>query len=125
MWESQVVREWQEEARRKALVEGHQEGLREGRQEGRQEGLREGQLEGQRSALLKVLRARFQTQLPEDLAQAIQQATDPEVLSRWLDTALTAPSLEVFRSLVQAAPDSPPGSGTRRVLRGPPDQGVE
>jgi hypothetical protein len=104
MWESQVIREWKEEGRREALREGREEGLKAGRQEG----LKEGQMEGQRTALLKFLRARFQAEVPTDLAEAIRQATDPEVLARWLDGALTAPSLEAFRSLVRAAPDSPP-----------------
>ena len=39
---------------------------------------------------------------------AIQQMTDPDVLSRWLDSAVEATSLEVFRGVTQADLAAPP-----------------
>jgi hypothetical protein len=102
MWESQVIREWK--------TEGRQEGLAEGRAEGLAEGLAKGRAEEKRNALLKVLQLRFQTELPADLAQVIQQTAELEVLSGWFDAALLAPSLEAFASAVRPVPPSPPGN---------------
>ncbi len=78
MWQSEVIREWKTA----------------------------GGLEAQRSSLLKVLRARFQPELPADLAQRIEQTTDLNLLTRWFDAALAMPTLDAFRSAIQAA--SPP-----------------
>jgi hypothetical protein len=86
VWESQVIKEW--------------------KNAGRTEGLREGQLEMRRTDLLRVMRIRYKTEIPADLAQTIQQTTDLDLLSRWFDAALEAPSLEAFRSAAQLPPAS-------------------
>ncbi len=65
--------------------------------------IREWKAETQRSSLLKVLRARFQPELPSDLEQRIEQTADLDLLTRWFDAALGTPSLDVFRSVIQAA----------------------
>ncbi len=77
MWQSEVIREWKTAGRR------------------------EGRLEEKHGDLLLVLRERFQTEVPTDLAQRIEQTTDLEVLSNWLTAALRAPSLDAFRSAIQ------------------------
>jgi hypothetical protein len=84
VWESQVALEWKNAGRQEAM----------------------------RSALSKVLRSRFQAELPASITDAVQQATDPEVLSRWFDASLTAASLEAFAQLIQpstAPPTEPNG----------------
>jgi hypothetical protein len=68
--------------------------------------IREGKAQTQRSNLLKVLRARFQPELPADLAQKIEQTKDLDVLTRWFDAALTTTTLDAFRTAMQTA--SPP-----------------
>jgi hypothetical protein len=83
MWESQVVKEW--------MDAGHAKG----------------RIEGQRAALREALQIRFQTAVPADLEQAIQQATDPDLLIRWFRAALQVPTLEAFRAALQGpAPPS-------------------
>jgi hypothetical protein len=79
MWESQMLRE-----REKAV-----------------------ELRTSRSALLRVLRARFQAEVPADLTQAIQQMTDSETLSRWFDASLDASSLDAFRAAIQGGGNPP------------------
>lgn len=97
VWQSQVIKEWKDATR--------QEGL----QEGRLQGQLEGQLEASRGQLLKLLRTRFQSEVPADLTQTIEQTTKLETLSQWFDSALTASTLEAFRSAVQGPP--PPING--------------
>jgi hypothetical protein len=53
-----------------------------------------------RESLLQVLRLRFH-QLPVDLVETIHTLTDLDELTRWLDTAVTAQTLESFRAAVQ------------------------
>jgi hypothetical protein len=79
MWQSEVIREW------------------------KMAGYREGQLKGRRCSLLLVLRERFQTEVPADLAQRIEQTTDLKVLSDWFIAAVRTPSLDAFRGAIQAA----------------------
>ena len=74
MWQSQVIREWKTA----------------------------GRLEEKRKDLRQVLRSRFQSELPADLAQRIEQTTDLDVLTRWFDAALAMPTLDAFRNAVQA-----------------------
>jgi hypothetical protein len=76
MRESQVILEWQREARAEAV------------------------LTTQRSNLLRALQLRFK-KLPPDLKAAVVELTDLEELSRWFDAAVTAPSLDAFREAVQ------------------------
>jgi len=82
MWQSEVIREWKTA----------------------------GRLEAQRNDLLLVLRERFQTEVPADLVQKIQQTLDLSVLTSWLSAALKVPSLDAFRSAMQ--PGSPPATQT-------------
>jgi len=82
MWQSEVIREWKTA----------------------------GRLDAQRNDLLLVLRERFQTEVPADLVQKIQQTLDLSVLTSWLSAALKVPSLDAFRSAMQ--PGSPPATQT-------------
>jgi hypothetical protein len=68
--------------------------------------IREWKTETRQSDLMLVLRERFQTEVPADLAQKIEQTTDLSVLSSWLLAALKVPSLDDFRNAIQAV--SPP-----------------
>jgi hypothetical protein len=78
--EPQIVLEWKAEARAQGWAEGKREGV----------------TEGLARALLHVLERRFQA-VPEDIAAAIRACYRDEQLDRWLDAAVTAPSLEQFR----------------------------
>jgi len=64
-------------------------------------------LEVKRSDLLRVLRKRFPPEVPADLTQMIDQMTDLQELSGWFDSALDAPSLDAFRSLIHSADNKP------------------
>lgn len=86
--QSPQVLEWQAQARREGRVEGQAEGRLEGRAEGKVE------------AVLRVLELRFGSPVANDLVALLNQVHDPMELSRWLDAALTAPSLDAFRHTV-------------------------
>jgi hypothetical protein len=53
-----------------------------------------------RADLLRVLRARFPSPVPADLAAAIAELNDLDQLTLWLDAAATAASLDAFRAAV-------------------------
>jgi hypothetical protein len=66
--------------------------------------VREGMLKGELQAMhrnrVQVLQVRLQTPLPEDLRLAIEGTNDLDTLSRWLEVAATADSLDGFRAAV-------------------------
>jgi hypothetical protein len=66
------------------------------------EGRAEGIAEGKRDALLLVLGQKFQAQVPDELVAAIEAQADVDVLSQWLITAVTAGSIEAFRTAIGA-----------------------
>jgi hypothetical protein len=68
----------------------------------------EGRIEGTHSALLLVLRERFQSEVPADLVETIRQTTDRELLSRWIVAAVREPSLEGFRNAVHPSSSDTP-----------------
>src|SRR5205823_1570116 len=72
----------------------------EGRAEGRAEGMILGMLEARRADLLRALLLRFQAPPPADLAAAARALEDLNCLTHWLDAALTAASLDMFRTIV-------------------------
>lgn len=80
---SDLVRSW--------LAEGKAEGLAEGEAKG----LAEGEAKGLAEGILTVLRARG---LPcsADQADALRQCTDPAVLARWLERAVTVDSADAI-----------------------------
>ena len=84
MRESTVVAEWTAEARA------------EGRTEGRTEGRAEGIAQGKRSALLLVLEQKFGAPVPLDLVAAIEAQGDPDVLARWITSAIAAETIETL-----------------------------
>ena len=90
-----ILEAW-EEGRTEGLEQGRQQGIEQGRREGlkqgRQEGLEEGQRRGQVLSLRKVLEARFGA-IPADVAERLAGASSDE-LTRWLDRALKADSVE-------------------------------
>jgi predicted nucleotidyltransferase/HEPN domain-containing protein len=63
----------------------------QGLREGMQEGLREGEAKGRAADVLLVLKTRG-VAVPEEIEQRIAACTDPAVLSRWLERAVTAQS---------------------------------
>jgi hypothetical protein len=65
------------------------------------EGRLKGRVEARRADLLEVLRARFPIALPPHLNTAIQENTDPDLLSRWIILAAIADSLDAFRAAIQ------------------------
>jgi hypothetical protein len=76
MKQSQVVLEWQAEARQEATVETR------------------------RADLVNTLQWRFGLPLPEDLTAALAASTDADELLHWLEVAVTATSLLDFRNAV-------------------------
>jgi hypothetical protein len=61
----------------------------------------EWQDEARRADILRALRLRFHTEAPPDLEAAINGIPDEEELNRWFDAAVTAASLDDFRTIVQ------------------------
>jgi len=88
MRESTVLAEWNAEARA------------EGRTEGRAEGRAEGLAQGERNALLLMLGRKFGAPVATDLVAAIEAQADPDVLSRWLTSAIDAEAIETFRKSI-------------------------
>jgi hypothetical protein len=84
MRESTVVAEWKAE----------------GRAEGIAQGVAQGMTQARRSDLLLVLKQKFATSVPSDLASMIEAQTDAEVLSRWLMVAVSSESFDAFRSAI-------------------------
>ena len=80
MKQSQVIQEWQNEARK------------EGREEGR--------IVASRANLLRVMRNRFSTSLPGDLVSAVSSLMDIHSLDVWLDAASTADTIADFRTMI-------------------------
>jgi hypothetical protein len=68
----------------------------EGRAEGFAEGMALGMLESRRQAISRAVQLRFMTAVPAELAAALRQSDNLDRLAKWLDAALTAPSLEAF-----------------------------
>jgi predicted transposase YdaD len=83
MKESQLVKEWEDKARR------------EGEAKGKAEGEAKGKAEGKAEALLQFLSRRFKA-VPDELRTAILAAPE-ERLTAWLDVAFAARSLPRFR----------------------------
>jgi hypothetical protein len=81
MRESQVIVEWQADAKARGLAQG--------------------QAERARADLLRVLQLRFPGAVPSDLATRVERLTDLDELARWFDAAVTAPSLDAFRVAVR------------------------
>ncbi len=96
MRESTVVAEWKAEGRAEGITEGIAKGVAQGVAQGRAEGI----AEAKRSDLLLVLGHRFNAPVPADLVAAVEAQPDVDVLSRWLTAAITAGSVEAFRSAI-------------------------
>jgi hypothetical protein len=77
--ESQVILGWQREARQDQEVKTV------------------------RRDVLQVLQARFQMEPPEDLKRAVEGTNDLNMLSRWLNVAATAASLDDFRAAMASS----------------------
>jgi len=61
----------------------------------------EGKAEGIHRSILRVLELRFPGQIPDSLRAAVESQLDEAELSRWLDAAVTAPSLPAFAALTR------------------------
>jgi hypothetical protein len=75
--------------------------------EAERRGREAGKVNTQRDNLLKVLRMRFQPEVPLDLARLIEETADLDVLARWFDAALVTSTLEAFQAATQTAPTPP------------------
>ena len=75
---SNVVLEWQAEAKAKA------------------------ELETKRADLLRALERRCKAPVPADVAQAVQATTDLNTLSRWFDAAIDASTYDDFRAAIKS-----------------------
>lgn len=73
----------------------------EGRLEGRLEGRGEGRVEGRHESLLTVLRTRF-GEIPESIADQVQEVESCESLDVLLKAAVTADSLPEFRASLRS-----------------------
>jgi flagellar biosynthesis/type III secretory pathway protein FliH len=67
----------------------------EGKAEGFAEGMAAGMQEARRSDLLKILRMRF-PDIASDITTGIRGMKDLDQMTRWLEVALTAPTMEMF-----------------------------
>jgi predicted nucleotidyltransferase/HEPN domain-containing protein len=74
-----------------SLMELSEQRAREERNQGLQEGRQEGRQEGTAAAILLVLKTRG-VAVPPEIEQRIAACSDPAVLSRWLERAVTAQS---------------------------------
>jgi hypothetical protein len=83
----------------------------QGRAEGFAEGMAAGMQEARRSDLLKILRMRF-PDIASEVTIGIRGMKDLDQLTRWLEVALTAPTVEMFRAMAQDA-DGRAGLRTR------------
>jgi hypothetical protein len=84
--------------------EWRQEGLEKGREEGLEKGLA-----ALRASVSRVLGARFPGQaLPAEAQAALQRQHDLAELSRWVEVASTAPSVEDFRKAILGANGAAP-----------------
>jgi hypothetical protein len=72
----------------------------EGRAEGFAEGLAAGMREARREDLFKLLRVKYHT-LPPELNAAVRGCDDIDALTRWVDAALAAPTIEAFAVLIR------------------------
>jgi flagellar biosynthesis/type III secretory pathway protein FliH len=89
-WAQGLV-ELSEQRAREERNEGLREGEIKGLREGRREGLQEGEAKGRAADILLVLKTRG-VAVPEEIEQRIAACTDPAVLSRWLERAVTVQS---------------------------------
>lgn len=78
----------------------------EGRAEGTAEGMARGMFEARRADLLRALQVRFATVPPPELSAAVRGIEEMDRLCRWFDAALTAPSIEMFRTVVAIGDDA-------------------
>ena len=74
----------------------------EGRAEGMAEGLAIGMLEARRSDVLKIMRLRF-PEAPYDVTSMIRGMNDLDQLTRWLESAIVATTLDMFVSMANDA----------------------
>lgn len=74
----------------------------EGRAEGLVEGMALGMIEARRSDLLRIIRLKF-PDAPYDLTTMVRGMQDLDQLSRWLESAVVAPSLDLFRAMASDA----------------------
>jgi hypothetical protein len=59
---------------------------------------------------LRILEVRFRRRPSQKLAEAVQAQTDAAVLQEWLDLAVTADSLQAFRTAIRR-PQRQQGNG--------------
>jgi hypothetical protein len=71
----------------------------EGRAEGLIEGMARGMAEARRADILRALQLRFPGTLPAEVSATVRSFGELELLNRWFDAAVTAPTVESFRLL--------------------------
>lgn len=85
----------------------------QGRAEGLAEGMAMGMQEARRSDLLKVLYVRF-PDVKYDVTMSVRGMTDLDQLSRWLEAALIAPTVDQFKHM---AADSDSRAAQKKAAR--------
>lgn len=66
-------------------------------------GLAMGMLEAKRGDVVRAIQLRFSESVPHDLTASIRNIDDLDRLDRWLDAAITASSIDTFRSMTEWA----------------------
>ena len=85
--------------------------------EAEKRGLARGKAEAKMDALLRVLRTRFPTAVPEDLERVVRETTDLNQLDRWLEAAVKAATLAAFRRRAGVAVPNGGRRSTRTAKR--------
>ncbi len=65
---------------------------------------KQGERRNQRANLLRAIQVKFKVDVPNDLRQIINATSDLATLAAWFDQALTAPSLDDLRAVIQPPP---------------------
>ncbi|OWK43605.1 hypothetical protein [Fimbriiglobus ruber] len=84
----------------------------DGRAEGIAEGMALGMVEARRSDVIRVIRLRF-PEAPSDVMSTVRGMSDLDQLGRWLESAVVAQSLDMFRVMANSADSRAAQSGRR------------
>jgi hypothetical protein len=108
--ESQLVREWVEQGIEQGIEQGKTIGLEQGKtiglEQGKTMGKEEGRVETLRENIRRLLPRLFEVPVPPTVEAALRAQVDAEVLSRWLDLALSAASMDAFCTAIGAGPQT-------------------
>ena len=94
MYESSIVQHFVEQG----IKQGIEQGIEQGREQGREQGIEQ----GSREYILDVLELRFPAAEVRRLADRLEAINDVQRLKQLFRAAIQAPSLEAFRTLLDA-----------------------